>query len=120
MNSKNMITIYHNTRCRKSREGLAILENSGKEIIVREYLKEPLNGEELKNLLKKLKIAPIQLVRTNEKKWKDNYKGKDLSDLELIRILTENPELIERPIVEKENSAVIGRPTSQIEEIINI
>lgn len=119
MNSKSMITIYHNTRCRKSREGLEILEKSGQEFNVREYLKEPLNEKEIKILLKKVKITPIQLVRTNEKKWKENYKDKDLSDPEIIRIMTENPELIERPIVETENSAVIGRPSSKIEELIN-
>ncbi len=113
-----MITIYHNTRCRKSREGLDILENSGEEVNVREYLKEPLKEEELKSLLKKLNLTPVQLVRKSEKKWKENYKGKDLSDLELIKILVEHPELIERPIVETENAAVIGRPSSQIENLI--
>lgn len=113
-----MITIYHNTRCRKSREGLEILENSGEEVNVREYLKDTLTEGELKSLLKKLNLTPIQLIRKNEKKWKENYKGKDLSDLELIKIMTEHPELIERPIVETEDAAVVGRPSSQIENLI--
>lgn len=113
-----MITIYHNTRCSKSREGLEILENSGKEYKIREYLKEPLDEEEIKHLLAKLNFTPIQLVRKNEKKWKENYKEKDLSDLELIGIMASNPELIERPIVENEHIAVIGRPSTQIEKIL--
>lgn len=113
-----MITIYHNTRCKKSREGLEKLKNSGKEFRVREYLKEPLSKEELESLLTKLNITPIQLVRQNEKLWKEKYKDKDLSDGEIIRIMTENPQFIERPIVENENEAVIGRPTSKIEKII--
>jgi len=113
-----MITIYHNNRCRKSREGLEILENSGKEYRVREYLKEHLTEEEIQQLLFKLNITPIQLIRKNENKWKENYRDLDLSDPELIRVLAENPELIERPIVETENAAVIGRPSSQIENIL--
>lgn len=112
-----MITIYHNPRCRKSREGLEILENSGKDYKIREYLKDPLNEVEIKLLLNKLNLTPIQLVRKNENKWKE-YKDKDLSNLELIRILANNPDLIERPIVETEYSAVIGRPSLQIEKIL--
>lgn len=113
-----MITIYHNPRCKKSREGLKILENSGKEFQIKEYLKEPLSENEVKELLEKLQIIPIQLVRQNESIWKENYKGKDLSDNELVRIISENPKLIERPVVVKNNTAVIGRPPSNIEKII--
>lgn len=113
-----MITIYHNTRCSKSREGLKILDDSGKQYRIREYLKDPLNEEEIKRLLAKINISPIQLIRKNEKKWKEHYKGIDLSDHELVRIMAGNPELIERPIVETDNAAVIGRPPSQIENII--
>src|SRR5690606_14479036 len=105
-----MITIYHNSRCSKSREGLEILDNSGKEYRIREYLKEPLDEEEIQRLLAKLNVSPIQLIRKNEKKWKENYKDKDLSDLELVRIMAGNPELIERPIIETDTAAVIGRP----------
>src|SRR5690606_21440303 len=106
------------TRCSKSREGLAVLENSGKEYKIREYLKEPLSEEELRELLTKLNITPAELVRKNEKIWKENFKGKDLSDADLIKIMIKHPALIERPIIETKNAAVIGRPSSQIEEII--
>ncbi|APG59440.1 arsenate reductase (glutaredoxin) [Christiangramia salexigens] len=113
-----MLKIYHNPRCKKSREGLEILKNSGKDFEVREYLKEPLSEEELKAVVKKLDITPILLVRKNEKIWKKDYREKDLSDSELIRVMVKNPKLIERPIVENENDAIIGRPPAEIEKII--
>lgn len=113
-----MLKIYHNARCRKSREGLEILENSGKNFEVREYLKEPLDEKELKDLVNKLEIAPIQLVRKNEKIWKENYKDKDLSDSELITVMVKHPKLIERPIVEDEKHAVIGRPPTDIKKLL--
>ncbi len=113
-----MITIYHNTRCTKSRQGLEIVENSGKEFQVRQYLKEPLSEEELKALLTKLNMTAIQLVRKNEKIWKENFKDKDLSENELVRIMVENPKLIERPIVENETEAVVGRPPEDINKVI--
>ncbi len=113
-----MITIYHNTRCGKSREGLEILKKSGKEFEVREYLKEPLSEDEVSSLLEKLNITPIQLVRTGENIWKENYNGKDLGPNEIISLLSRYPKLIERPIVEKEKSAVIGRPPSKIENFL--
>lgn len=113
-----MITIYHNPRCSKSREGLELLKESGEEFKVREYLKEPVTGEELAGLLEQLGMAPIELVRTEEKIWKENYKGKDLSDDELIRVMTEHPKLIQRPIVVKDQTAVVGRPASKITELL--
>ncbi|WP_373058741.1 arsenate reductase (glutaredoxin) [Zunongwangia sp. H14] len=113
-----MITIYHNTRCRKSREGLEMVKNSGQDYRVREYLKVPLTEEEISALIEKLNISPIQLVRKNEKIWKENYKDKDLSDRELIAIMAKNPRLIQRPVVENQEKAVIGRPPSTIEEIL--
>lgn len=113
-----MLKIYHNARCKKSREGLEILKNSGKEFEVKEYLKEPLNENELGELIKKLEITPIQFVRKNEKIWKDSYKDKDLSDRELITVMVKIPKLIERPVVETEKKAVIGRPPSDIEKLL--
>lgn len=113
-----MIKIYHNARCRKSREGLQILEESGKDFEVREYLKENLSEKEIADLLQKLNMAPIELVRTEEKTWKENYRDRDLSDKELIRVMAENPKLIQRPVVETETKAVVGRPASNIEELL--
>lgn len=113
-----MITIYHNARCKKSREGLELLNESGEDFEIREYLKEPVSEEELSNLLDKLGMAPIELIRTEEKIWKEDFKGRDLSDKELIRIMTENPKLIQRPIVVRNNEAVVGRPASRISDLI--
>ena len=105
-----MIKIYHNARCRKSREGLAILENSGKEFEVIKYLDDVPSEIRLTKIIKLLGISPIQLVRKNEKIWKDSFKGKELTDAEIISAMIKNPKLIERPIVINNNKAVIGRP----------
>ena len=113
-----MITIYHNPRCSKSREGLSLLEDSGKEFRKVLYLEDELSVKELTDIIQKLNIPPIDLVRKNEAIWKENYKDKTLSDQEIIQIMVENPKLIERPIVVNANRAVIGRPTETINTII--
>jgi arsenate reductase len=112
-----MIKIYHNPRCRKSREGLAILENSGKEFEVIKYLDDVPSEIRLTEIIKLLGISPIQLVRKNEKIWKDSFKGKELTDAEIISAMIKNPKLIERPIVINNNKAVIGRPPENILEL---
>lgn len=114
-----MIKIYHNPRCSKSREGVKVLEGSGEKFEVREYLKEPITEKELSALLKKLGMAPIELVRTEEKIWKEEYKERDLSDKELISVMVKNPKLIQRPIIEKDGTAVVGRPASRIDQLLN-
>ncbi|MDE0536205.1 arsenate reductase (glutaredoxin) [Tenacibaculum sp. L6] len=113
-----MIKIYHNPRCSKSRQGLEIVENSSKEFEVVKYLDNTPSEEELKEIISLLDISPIQLVRKNEQIWKDNFKGKELSDSEIIKAMVDNPKLIERPIVINGNKAVIGRPPETIKEII--
>lgn len=113
-----MIKIYHNNRCRKSREGLAILENSKKEFEVIKYLDNVPSEKELEEIIDLLNINPIDLVRKNEQIWKENYKGKELSNNEIITAMIENPRLIERPIVINGNKAVIGRPPENITTII--
>lgn len=113
-----MYTILHNSRCGKSRESLKVLEDSGKKFEVREYLKEPLSKEEIKNILSKLKVNPIDIVRTNEEDWKVNYKGKELSDEDILDALVKFPKLIQRPIVIDEKSGVIGRPKELVEDFI--
>ncbi|WP_428742471.1 arsenate reductase (glutaredoxin) [Tenacibaculum sp.] len=113
-----MIKIYHNPRCSKSRQGLEIVENSTKEFEVVKYLDNVPSEKELKEIISLLGISPIQLVRKNEQIWKDNFKGKELSDAEIIKAMVENPKLIERPIVINGGKAVIGRPPETIKEII--
>ncbi|WP_418501513.1 arsenate reductase (glutaredoxin) [Flagellimonas sp.] len=113
-----MLKIYHNPRCAKSREGLEILEKSGKDFEIVKYLDDVPTKEELKSLIGYLGIAPIDLVRTNEAIWKENYKGKKLSDDQIVRAMVEHPKLIERPIVVKGNKAVIGRPPETIKTLL--
>ena len=113
-----MIQILHNSRCRKSREGLSVLEESGKEIEVIKYLENRITEVQLIEIIGKLGIEPIELVRKNEAIWKSNYKGKDLSDMQIIHAMVENPKLIERPIVINKDKAVIGRPAEHINNII--
>jgi len=113
-----MIKIYHNNRCSKSRCGVELLENSGKEYEIVKYLETIPSVDELKDIITLLGITPLQLVRKNEAIWKENYKGKDLSDADIILAMTENPKLIERPIVINGTKAVIGRPTESILDII--
>ena len=113
-----MYTILHNSRCGKSREAIKVLEDSGKEFEVREYLKEPLTKIELQTVLSKLKLKPIELIRTNEEEWKTNFKGKELSDEEVLDAMVEFPKLIPRPVVFDEPSGVVGRPPDLVEPLI--
>ncbi len=113
-----MIKIYHNNRCSKSRCGIQALEESGKQFEVVKYLEDVPSEVELKHIIKLLGITPIELVRKNESIWKENFKGKTLSDDAIIEAMVANPKLIERPIVINGNKAVIGRPTEKILEII--
>lgn len=114
-----MIHIYHNPRCRKSREGLAIVQASEQPFEVIEYLKNELSTAELSALLSKLGLQPIELVRKGEAIWKEEYKGRDLSPQETIQAMVEYPKLIERPIVVKGDKAVVGRPPEKIRDLLN-
>jgi len=113
-----MIQIYHNSRCGKSRECLAFLENSGKKYEVVKYLENIPTFEELKAVILKLSIQPIELIRQKEKIWVENYKGKNLSDEEIIQAMLSNPILIERPVVINGNNAVIARPLEKVTTIL--
>lgn len=104
-----MIQIYHNPRCGKSRNCLAFIEQSNQDFEIIPYLTETPTFEQLKTLLNQLNLEPIQLIRTKEKIWIENYKGKTLSNDEIINAMVENPILIERPIVVKDGKAIIGR-----------
>lgn len=113
-----MITIYHNPRCTKSRECVAFLENSKQEFEVIKYLETKFTFETLSEIIKKLNINPLELVRTKEKIWIQNFKGKTLSDSEIIDAMIQNPTLIERPIAVYKDKAVIARPLEKIKEIL--
>ena len=110
--------IYHNPRCRKSREGIKYLESKKINFEVIDYIKNNLSSEQIRNILKKLQLKPIELVRKNEAIWKEKYKGKEFTDDQLIEILSNEPKLIERPIIVSEKLAVIGRPTENIDKLL--
>ena len=110
--------IYHNPRCRKSREGVKYLESKKINFEVIDYIKNNLSSEQIRNILKKLQLKPIELVRKNEAIWKEKYKGKDFTDEQLIKILSNEPKLIERPIIVSEKLAVIGRPAENIDKLL--
>lgn len=113
-----MITIYHNPRCGKSRECLAFIENSKQEFEIIKYLENPLTFKELEVIIKKLNVKPIELIRTKETIWIENFKGKVLSDEEIIQSIVDYPILMERPIVVNGNKAVIARPFENVKKII--
>src|SRR4051812_32187657 len=109
-----MIQIYHNQRCGKSRNCLLTLKESNKEFEIINYLNTPPTAAELKELLQKLDLSPIELVRQKEQIWIENYKGKTLTEDEIIQAIAENPILIERPIVVNGNKAIIGRDLEKV------
>ena len=110
-----MYTVYHNTRCRKSRAGLDYIKSKTDQIEVIEYLKELFTEESFKKLLMKLNKKPFEMIRTQEAIYKSDFKGKNFTDDEWIKIMVENPNLIKRPIIVKGNKAVWGEPVDEID-----
>lgn len=111
--------IYHNPRCSKSRQGLAILQEANQNPEIIEYIKNPVSFEELSDLIKKLNIPAIDLVRKNEAIWKQEFKNKELSESQIIEAMVSHPKLIERPIAVKGDKAVIGRPPENFKSLIS-
>jgi arsenate reductase len=109
---------YHNPRCRKSREALALLEEKGIKPEIVEYLKTPLSSQELTDLTRKLGIKPEELIRKGEDVFKNEYRGKELTDQEWIDAMVSHPKLMERPILENGGVARVGRPPEKVLEII--
>ena len=107
---------YHNPRCGKSREGLALLREKGIEPQIVEYLKEPLTPSALEKLLEKLSLSAKELIRTNETIWKEEFKGKELTEDELILTMIEYTKLMQRPILESASKALVGRPPEKLLE----
>jgi arsenate reductase len=119
-NSKSykMIQIYHNPRCGKSRECLTQIKTTNKEFEIKLYLLHPLSIDELRTIVSKLNIKPINLVRIKEKLWIENYKNINLNDQEVLRIIAENPILMQRPLVVDGDKAIIGRDFETIENFL--
>ena len=113
-----MIRIYHNPRCRKSREALELIRESGQPHEVVEYLKDPLSITQLESLLEKLGMEPMELVRKNESIWKEHFRGRSLSNLEVLKALETYPKLMERPVAVKDDKAVVGRPPENVRTLL--
>ena len=110
------IEIWHNPRCRKSREGLKFLEEKGLDFDIRNYLENSPSVEELRSVLKKMELTPRDIIRKQEKEYKDlGLKDLSLSDSDLLEAMSSNPKLIERPIVIEGERAVMGRPIENLE-----
>lgn len=112
------VKIYHNVHCSKSREACSILQEKNIPFEAIDYLKTPPSQKEIKDLLKKLGMKAEEIVRKGEVLYKEKYKNKKFSEAEWIQILSENPILIERPIIVKGDKAVIGRPPEKALELI--
>jgi len=113
------VTIYHNPRCSKSRQTLALLQEKGIDPAVVQYLDTPPDAATLKDLLGKLGLAPRDLMRRQEAAYKENGLGDPaLDDDALIAAMVANPILIERPIVVNGAKAALGRPPEQVLDIL--
>ena len=113
------ITVYEKPTCTKCREADKLLRESGVDFEKINYYLEPIGEAKLRELIGKMGISPRELLRTSEAVYKELELGKrELSDDELIRLMAENPDLIQRPIVERGARAVLGRPTERIKELL--
>lgn len=113
-----MLKIYHNPRCKNSRKGLQYLQEKGLAFELVNYFENPFTPETLKSLLMKLNLKPSEVLRTQEDVYKHELKGRNFTDEEWIRIIIENPKLLQRPVVEGKYRAVIAQPPEKIEEVL--
>lgn len=111
-----MITIYHNPRCTKSRCALEVIADKPG-LVIREYLKQPPDVEELEGLMKKLKLKPLDFIRKKEDVFREKFAGKNLTDKQWLKAISENPVLLERPIVVQDDHAWIAR-TDEVLDIL--
>jgi|SRR5690606_4164761 len=112
-----MVKIFHNKRCSKSCAAIDLLEKKGIKLEVQEYLVQVPRKQELRDLLQKLNMSPLELIRKGESIFQQQYKNEQLTDEQWLQVMLDNPILIERPIVVNGNRAVIGRPVERILEL---
>ena len=115
---QDVLTVYHNPNCSKSRATLELARASGRPVEVIEYLKSPPSAAELARIIALLGIAPRELVRRGEPVFRDRLAGRDLSDAQWIEAMLAHPILIERPIVVSSRGAIIGRPPENIGKLL--
>ena len=112
------IEIYHNPRCSKSRQTLALLQERDIEPVIIEYLKTPPTESELDELLIKLGKEPLELIRKGEEEFKEHFQDRELNRAETIALMVAHPKVIERPIVINGDKAAIGRPPESVLKIL--
>lgn len=112
------MNFYHNARCTKSREALQLLQDKNINPEIIEYMKEPLTPADLEDILDKLDIDAIDLVRKKEAIWKEEFADKELTEDEVILAMIEYPQLMERPILVNGDKAKVGRPPEDVLEIV--
>lgn len=118
MKTSTEYTMYHKPNCSTSLGTLKMLKEHGVKPQLRLYLEEPPTPAELDELLKKMGKRVQSIIRTKEPLYKDNYEGRKLTKKEWLKILSENPILIERPILIKGDKAILGRPPEKVLELL--
>jgi arsenate reductase len=114
MHALSEFTIYHNPRCSKSRQTLALLEENGVDPDIVLYLKQPPTASQLRELLGKLGLAAADLLRRGEEAYSESGLGPDSSERDIVQAMVAHPRLIERPIVVRGDRAVLGRPPENV------
>ena len=110
--------LYHNPRCSKSRQALSFLKENEINFDIVLYMKDSLSSREIKGLLRKLKMAPIDLIRKNEPVWKDKFLGKEMNEEDLVNAMILHPKLMGRPLVESQNAALLAVITENIKDLL--
>ena len=113
-----MLKIYHNPRCRKSREALEFINVSGVKVEIILYLENTLSKKKFKEILDKIKLSPSAVLRKNEKEWKEIPSNKTTSEDQILEAMISKPKLIERPIVVSKNDGVLARPIENLIEYL--
>jgi len=114
-----MITVYEKPTCTKCREMNKFLVEQGVDFAKVNYYIDPLSEDQLRELLKKMGLKPRELLRTSESVYRElNLGKKDLSDDEIVALMVKHPDLIQRPIVERGDRAVLGRPTENVKALL--
>lgn len=111
--------IYHNPRCKKSRETLKRIQENGTEPEIIKYLDTPPSKEEMRDILGKLGMNASDIIRKTEKIYKEEFKGRELSEEEWLGALQQYPKLMQRPIVVEGEDAVIGRPPENVDRLFS-
>lgn len=110
--------LIHNPRCGKSREALQLLKDKGIEPEIREYLKDTLSAEEIKELISMLNLKAEETIRKNEAIYKENFKGTPMTQSKWIKALVKYPKLLQRPILIHDKKAIIARPPELILDFV--